>query len=177
MHPTLMTAALSLTLAATAAAAQTPVSDAPAAPAAVFTEPQAYSAYSQPDITQCQTTGALERACTVPAMTAGRYAIIAAGMATSTAADATQAMQIKLGDQVCAASKAIPLSGKKGLRLVCAVNFLTDQPINVTATYSLHNATADAGGPRLGFRRLAWNGVVDSQGAIVVLNPGAAAKK
>ena len=158
MKSTLFLASLSLTLAATAAAAQ---DAAPAAPPN-FPVPRAYSGYSQPDVTDCHSSGPLERDCTVPAMTAGRYLIVGAAGATSTGSDATQAMQIKLGDAPCVQTKAVAFTGKKGLRLGCVVTFLSDQPIVVTETYVVHAATANADGPKLVFRRLPWSGVVQS---------------
>ena len=154
MKSTLLMAALPLALAATAQAAP----DAPPS----YPLPQAYTGYSQPDVTECQSTGPLERACTVPGMTAGRYLIVAATDATSTGADATQSLTIKLGDAPCVATRPVAFTGKKGLRLGCVVTFLSDQPIVVTETYVVHAATANADGPKLVFRRLPWSGVVQS---------------
>ena len=159
MKSTLLLASLSLTLVATAAS-WAPA--AVAAPAADFPVPHAYSGYSQPAVTDCHSSGPLEQDCTVPAMTAGRYLIAGAAGASSTASDATQALEIKLGDAPCVQTRAVAFTGKKGLRIGCVVTFLNDQPIVVTATYVVHDATANADGPKLVFRRLPWNGVVQS---------------
>jgi hypothetical protein len=154
MKSTLLMAAFPLALAATAQAA-------PAAPPS-YPLPQAYSAYFQPDVTQCQSTGPLERDCTVPAMTAGRYLIVAATEATSTQADATQTLTIKLGDAPCVASRPVAFTGTKGVRLGCVVNLLTDRQIVVTAVFATHDATPNPDGPKLAFQRLPWTGIVQA---------------
>jgi hypothetical protein len=159
MKSALLLASLSLSLAATAAAGQDAIQTGPATD---FPVPHAYSGYSQPDVTDCHSSGPLERDCTVPAMTAGRYLIVGAAGATSTGADATQALSIKLGDAPCVQTKAVAFTGKKGLRMGCVVTLLSDQPIVVTVTYAVHDATANADGPKLAFRRLPWIGVVQS---------------
>jgi hypothetical protein len=156
MKSSLLMAAFPLALAATAQAA-------PAAPPS-YPLPQAYSAYTQPDVTQCQSTGPLERDCTVPAMTAGRYLIVAATEATSTQADATQSLTIKLGDAPCVATRPVAFTGKKGVRLGCVVNLLTDRPIVVTAVFATHDATPDSDGPKLVFQRLPWTGIIQASG-------------
>jgi hypothetical protein len=156
MKSTLLMAALPLALAATAQAAP----DAPPS----YPLPQAYTGYSQPDVTECQSTGPVERACTVPGMTAGRYLIVAATDATATGADATQSLTIKLGDAPCVATRPVAFTGKKGLRLGCVVNLLTDRPIVVTAVFDTHDATPSSDGPKLVFRRLPWTGIVQANG-------------
>lgn len=161
MRPTLLITALSLTLTAAGALAKTNP-ETPAAAAPVITLPQAYSGYSEPEITQCQTSGPLMRECTVPAMTAGRYLIRAAGNATSTGANATQALQIKLGGAPCATTNPAPFTGKQGLAIGCVVSFLTDHPIVVSVVYATQNGTPDAKGPQLVLTRLPWNGVVEA---------------
>jgi hypothetical protein len=154
MKSSLLMAAFPLALAATAQAA-------PAAPPS-YPLPQAYSAYAQPDVTQCQSAGPQERDCTVPAMTAGRYLIVAVTDATSTQADATQSLTIKLDDAPCVASRPVPFTGKKGVRLGCVVNLLTDRPIVVAAVLATHDATPNADGPKLVFQRLPWTGIVQA---------------
>jgi len=156
MKPAALMAVLPLALAATASAAP--------APAPNYPLPQAYSAYTQPDVTECKSAGPLERDCTVPAMTAGRYLIAAATSATSTQSDATQSLMIKLGDAPCVATKPVAFTGKKGLRLGCVVTLLTDQPIIVSAVFSTHDATPNADGPQLILRRLPWTGIVQAAG-------------
>lgn len=158
MKPTLTAAALAL-LAASTPAMQSHA----AAPTPNFDLPQAYRGYAQPEITDCKSDG-LARVCTVPAMTAGRYLVEALGSATSNGADAVQDLQIKLGGAPCTGlAKPAPFSGAKGLQLGCIVTFLTDQPLEVSAVYALHSATAGAGMPKLVIRRLPWKGVVDAR--------------
>jgi hypothetical protein len=161
MRPTLLITALTLTLSAAGALGKTNPTT-PAAATPVITLPQAYSGYSEPEIAQCQTTGPLMRQCTVPAMTAGRYVIKAAASATSTGANATQSLQIRLAGAPCAATAPAPFTGKQGLLLGCVVSFLTDQPIVVSAVYATQNGTPDPKGPQLVLIRLPWNGIVEA---------------
>jgi hypothetical protein len=169
MKSTLLLAALPLALATTALAA-------PDAPAPSYPLPQAYNAYSQPDVTDCASTGPLERHCTVPAMTAGRYLIMAVSSATATQPDATQTLAIKMGAAPCAQSRPAPFSGKKGLRLGCIVSLLTDKPIVVSAVFETHDGTPSEDGPKLVLQRLPWTGVVESA-AVAFRAPAAAAPK
>lgn len=167
-------ATLSLALAATGVAAQAPAQN---APSASFALPHAYQGYSQPEITQCATTGALKRDCVVPAMTAGRYVIVAGGSATSTGADATQSLSINLNGQPCTSVNSAPFTGQKGLPpVVCQVNFLTDQALTITAAYSVKNATPDPAGPRLIVRRIPWSGVLEARGGVAPPRPAAVKK-
>ena len=162
MSPVLSIAVASLALTASGVLAQTP---ARTAAAADFSLPRAYAGYAQPEITQCATTGALRSECVVPAMTAGRYVILARAGATSTGADATQTLTISIGGEACAALKSAAFTGKKGLPpLVCQVTFLTDSPLTIAAAFGVENATPDPAGPRLVVRRVRWNGVVESRG-------------
>jgi hypothetical protein len=173
MPPVFSIAALALTLAAGAVAAQTPAR--PAAPAH-FDLPHAYAGYSQPEISQCASAGALRASCTVPAMTAGRYLILAQASATSTGANATQALAVIVNGQSCAALRSNPFTGKKSLPpLVCQVTLLTDEPIAINAAFEVANATPDPAGPHLVVRRLPWNGVIDARGGAVPPRPAAAA--
>lgn len=160
MSPALPALVLSLSLAAaTAALAQ------PAAPAAAnFVVPHAFAGYSQPDITECTTTGDTKRECVVPAMTAGRYLIVAQDGATSTGAGSTQTLEIALNGVSCVALKSQPFTGQKGMAPVCQVTFLTDAPVTVTALFSAEHATPNPGGPRLVFRRVPWNGIMEARG-------------
>jgi hypothetical protein len=159
-----------LSLAATSVGAQTP-----AAPAN-FALPHAYAGYSQPEITQCAVAGPLRASCTVPAMTAGRYVIVARASATATGAPATQALSISLGGQACASVKSNPFTGAKGVPpLFCQVTFLTDTPLSITADFAVENATPDPAGPRLVIRRAPWSGVVDARGGALAPRPAAPA--
>lgn len=159
MKTLLTIGSLSLAFAATGAAAQ-------GAPPPSFDLPHAYDGYSQPEITNCTSVGASKRECTVPAMTAGRYLIFAVGNATSTGADATQAIAITVNGQPCMAVKPTAFTGKKSLAIGCEVQFLTDKPMTIDALYSVKSATPDAGGPQLAFRRTPWNGVVEARGVV-----------
>jgi len=162
----------SLTLAATSAQAQ-----AQAAPAS-FALPHAYAGYSQPEITQCATAGPLRSSCTAPAMTAGRYVILASASATATGAGATQALSIELGGQACAGVKSNPFTGTKGVPPVfCQVTLLTDTPLTITANFSVENATPDPAGPKLIIRRLPWSGVLEARGGALPPRPAPAAAK
>jgi hypothetical protein len=170
MRPIQSLAVLALVATASAAAAQTP--------APSFTLPQAYSAYSQPAVTDCTAVGSMQRDCFVPAMTAGRYRIVATASATSTSGDANQRLFIRVGKEICAGTgqKAIAFTGKKGFGVVCSVTFLTDQPITVSAIYQVHAATAEANAPHIQIERLPWTGVIAQQAIAGVLNPAPAAK-
>ncbi len=171
--PSVVTIAIaSLTLVAGSVAAQTPAQ--PAAPAN-FTLPRAYAGYSQPEITQCSTTGALRSSCVAPAMTAGRYIILARASATATGANAIQTLSIELNGQPCASLRSNPFTGAKATPPVyCQVTLLTDTPLTISADYSVENATADPAGPHLLVRRLPWTGVIDSRGGQVAPRPAAA---
>jgi hypothetical protein len=164
-------ATMSLVLAASAAAAQ----PAPA-PAANFALPRAYSGYAQPEITSCTTVGTLKRDCIIPAMTAGRYLIVAVGAATASGANATQSLSISLNGAPCVGANPTPFTAKQGLRLACEVSILTDQPITATASYAVQNGVPDQAGPQLVLRRLPWFGVVSAH-PVVLQAPKAAAKK
>jgi len=173
MQPVLSIAALSLILAASSASVQ---AAAPAAPAN-FTLPRAYDGYAQPEITNCTTTGALKRECVVPAMTAGRYLVVAVGKATSTGADATQTLAITLNGAPCIATKPASFTGDKSLDLACEVHFLADQPITVAAVYAVHSATPEAAGPKLVLQRLPWSGVMEAHPVALRAAKAAPAKK
>jgi hypothetical protein len=109
-------------------------------------------------------------------MTAGRYIILARDGATSTGADAIQALEIALNGQSCAALKSTPFTGKKSLPpLACQVTVLTDAPITITAAFAVQHATPDPGGPKLVVRRVPWNGIIDARGGEVAPRPAAAA--
>ncbi len=163
MHPTLLAAALILAPGAAALAQPSP----PPAAARSFTLPHAYAGYTQPEVTQCASPGPLKRECTVPAMTAGRYLVVAAAAATATGANATQALSISLGGQPCISINPAAFTGKRALKAACAVNLLTDQPITVEANYVVQNATPDPAGPQLILRRAPWNGVVEARPVIL----------
>lgn len=143
------------------------------APQPTFTVPHAYEGYAQPEISECSTDGALRRTCVVPAMTAGRYVVIAAGAANATGPNATQTLAILLNGQPCIATRPAPFTGKKGLNIACEVNFLTDKPFPVSAVYAVQNGEPDKAGPQLVLRRQPWNGVVDARGVVIQHAPAA----
>jgi hypothetical protein len=175
MPPLLPIAIASLSLAATSVWAQAPVQ--PAA-TANFNLPHAYAGYSQPEITQCATASPLRSSCVVPAMTAGRYVILARASATATGANATQGIAIELDGQPCASLKTNPFTGTKGVPPVfCQVTFLTDTPLTITADYSVENATPDPAGPHLVIRRAPWSGVIDARGGALAPRPAPAEAK
>ena len=166
--------AASLAAALLAGAAMAQPASAP--PAADFTLPHAYDGYSQPEITQCAGAGAMKRTCQVPAMTAGRYLIVAMDGATSTSDKAAQALAIKLDGRNCAVTNPVAFTGKKALRIACAVQFLTDKPIVISAEYAVQDATADPAGPQLAVRRVPWLGVVEAQPEVLAPPKAPAAK-
>jgi hypothetical protein len=157
----LMAASMAILLLAAAGAFGEP-SAKPAAAEQDFSLPRAYLGYSQPEIKQCAAKGPLESACVIPPMTAGRYLILARGAATSTGANATQAIEIAVNGQACAASNAAPFTGKKAVTVACAVSLLMDKQATVTAVYKVVNGSPEPTGPALELRRVPWNGIVMS---------------
>jgi len=157
--------AIAATLAATAAGAQTSAPN--------FALPKAYQGYSQPEAVACATKDPTRRECVVPAMTAGRYLVVAAGSATSTGADANQSLGIFIGGASCFLSRPVAFSGAKAMRGACEVNFLTDQPVTIAAIYKVNAATPDAKGPQLQLRRLPWNGVIEAKPLMLPATPPA----
>ena len=154
-------AALALTLAAVggAAGAQTP----PAA--SVYPAPRFLPGFTHPDITQCKTVSATRRECAVTANVGGRYLIEAAGFATSTAPDATVAMNIIVGEQVCIMETGNKFTGRGYVHLVCEANLATDAPTKIAVNVAARNATLDADGPKILIRNLPWDGVVSVRGS------------
>ena len=165
MRPQMLIIAVTAALGATGAMAKDNP-DTPAAAAPEISLPRLYSAYAQPAISDCRAISPLQRECTVPAMTAGRYLVEAAASATSTATGATQSLTIKLGQAPCVATRPAPFTGKEGLRVGCEVNFLTDNPLTVSAVYETHAGTPDPKGPQLVLRPIPWNGVVEARGIL-----------
>lgn len=163
------------TLGAAAPAAQTPTARpaAPAAPAAApaapLGPPRAFVGYTQPDIgaSACRMVNPTQTACTLPAMTAGRYLIEASGTSTANAAGALQKLSIVVGSTGCGtadrrptATAPWPAGTAKTIRLQCEVEILTDRPLSVVAVYADEKATKAATGPTLVVKRLAWDGVL-----------------
>lgn len=131
--------------------------------------PKAFTEYAQPDITPglCKNVSPTQTQCTIPAMTAGRYLIEAAGTSTSTAEDAYQRITIQVGSTSCqvATNKAAwPAKKPRTFRFDCVATVLTDRPLVVTAAYDDFHATKDPKGPTLSVRRLPWEGVLSASG-------------
>lgn len=146
MQP-IKTTILSLTLAAATGAIAHAQN---AAPAPSFTEPQAFNGYSQPEITDCKTVDATRRVCTIPAMTAGYYIVLAGGQATAAGANGVAAVQILLGGTPCIGMQTSkPFTGTKAIEAACQSMILTDKPLEISALFAVKEATADAKGPKL----------------------------
>ncbi len=150
-----------LASAAGAASAQTPPPPAQTLP---LGPPRAFVGYSQPMITaaSCRAISAAETRCTIPAMTAGRYLIEAAGTSTWAAADPVQALGIQIGPTPCgrAQDKQTWTKGPRTFRMDCVASVLTDRPLTVFAVYGDSHATKDPRGPSLTFRQLPWDGLL-----------------
>ncbi len=170
---TLILAAAIASIGATAPAAQTPAARPAAAPAAApaapLGPPRAFVGYTQPDIgaSACRRVDAAQTACTIPAMTAGRYLIEASGTSTANVAGAVQKLGIVVGSTSCGtadrrptAASPWPAGAAKTIKLQCEVEILTDRPLTVLAVYADDKATKAATGPTLVVRRLPWDGVL-----------------
>ena len=128
--------------------------------------PKAFGDYLQRDVTpgMCRVVSPAEAQCVIPDMTAGQYAIEAAGTSTSQGADAKQALQITVGTFPCASGHNwTPWpSGARTFRLGCAVTVLTDKSLIVKVLYQDSNATKDPKGPIINIRRMPWQGVLNA---------------
>jgi hypothetical protein len=111
----------------------------------------------------CKVINPSQAQCVIPARTAGRYVIDAAGTSTATAAGAVQSIVIGGPTWQCAqaTNKAPWATGARTFRVECVVNVLTDQPLAVNVLYRDANAAKDPKGPVLTVTPIAWNGVVD----------------
>lgn len=152
----------------------------PVAPATPLGPPRAFQGYSQPEISAayCRVVNPGQTTCTLPAMTAGRYLIKAAGVSTAQGAGAAQQLTILVGNRACgpATRKPTPTSppwtsGPKTIRLNCEVLILTDRPLAVTAIYADTKATKAPAGPTLTLERLPWEGVLDITAAPTPQDP------
>ncbi len=164
-----------------AAAAPAAAPQAAAAPV-VDVPPRGFPAYAHPDVTpaMCKVVDVSHAQCTIPAMTAGRYLIEAAGVSTANPAPPpappvkgappakppapVQALTIVTGDKVCGQARTNePWTGVHSLKLNCELMIVADTPLVVTVVYGDANATKDPRGPSLAVHRLPWDGVVSSQ--------------
>ena len=164
----ILAAALTAIAGASAAAAQPAAAPTPLGP------PRVFDGYTQPEITRglCRNINATISQCTIPAGTAGRYLIHAAGTSTAPRAGAKQQLSILIGEadsaRSCATatnSSAWP-SGARTFRLDCAVTVVTDRPLTIFVRYADENATKDPAGPVVSVQRLPWDGIVDMQYSI-----------
>jgi hypothetical protein len=143
-------------------------------PSAPLGPPRAFSGYNQPDITPglCRNINPSFTQCTIPAGTAGRYLIHAAGTSSAPRAAAKQQLSILIGDQTNARSCATATnsnawpSGARTFRLDCTVTIVTDRPVTIFVRYADENATRDPAGPTLAVQRLPWDGILDMQYSI-----------
>jgi len=142
--------------------------------------PRFLPGFTHPEVTDCRTVSATRRECTVPANVGGGYLVEAAGFGVSTAPDATLAMNILVGSQVCIMLTGDKFTGNGYLHEVCEATVATDAPIKIAVNLAARNATLDAGGPKLVIRPLPWDGVVSVRGsdagALPTVPPPAGAK-
>ena len=179
MRKLLIAAAAILTGAGAGAAIAQPTPAAAPQPPRVF----AAAGYAQPDITPgfCKTIDATQTQCVIPAMTAGRYVVIASGTSTSTAADAAQQIQISAADQACTSTRnpdaknPWAIGVKNTLVAACAFTFVTDAPVTVQVIYRDVKATKDPKGPQVSVRRQPWTGVLSATAVQVQVNQAPAA--
>jgi hypothetical protein len=142
-----------------------------AAPAGALAQaaapPRAFAGYSQPAIppSACKTLGATETQCVIPAMTAGRYMIEAAGTSTSQGVGANQVLEIDVGGGQCGVGRdsGAWTSGPRTFRLDCEVSLLADAPVTVRVIYADAQAVKDPKGPTVTFKPLPWTGVLSAQ--------------
>ncbi|MBA3811083.1 MAG: hypothetical protein H0X27_05465 [Caulobacteraceae bacterium] len=150
--------------AASSAVASATVSSAQPAP---FPLPRAFAGYAQPAITPglCKVISAGETQCVIPAMSAGRYVIEAAGTSTAAGAAPQQALEIVVGESSCGLGRNTKSwsGGRRTFRLSCEVRVVADAPITVRALYADAQATKDPKGPALVVRALPWDGVLSSR--------------
>jgi hypothetical protein len=129
--------------------------------------PHAFAGYAQPAIgpAACKVVGVAETECVIPAMTAGRYRIEAAGTSSAPSVGANQVLEIDVGGVQCGVGRdnAPWATGSRTFRLDCEVTLLSDAPVPVKVTYADSQATKDPRGPSVTFTPLPWNGVLDSQ--------------
>jgi hypothetical protein len=173
----LILGAVALLAMAGAAAAQpqgAPAPQPPPSPPRVFLA----AGYSQPDITPgfCRVVDPGQAQCTIPAMTAGRYLVLATGTSTATAADAAQQIQIAADDQGCTATRGADakqpwaVGAKNTLVAACALTVISDTPVTVVVLYRDMKATKAPAGPQVSIRRVPWVGVFAAQPVQVQVN-------
>ena len=129
--------------------------------------PRAFAGYAQPTIpaTACKTLSPAETQCVIPAMTAGRYLIEAAGTSIAQGVGANQVLEIDVGGRQCGIGRdsAAWTSGARTFRLDCEVALLADAPVTVKVVYVDAQALKDPKGPVVSIRPLPWTGVLTTQ--------------
>jgi len=126
--------------------------------------PHAFTGYGQPAIpaSACKALSPAETDCQIPAMTAGRYLIEAAGTSTSQGAAANQALEIDVGGPQCGVGRdtAAWKSGPRTFHLNCEATLVADAPVTVRVIYADAQAVKDPKGPSVSIRPLPWTGVL-----------------
>ena len=155
-------AALTAAVLASPVSAQTPP-DAPDTPMSGF------NSYSHPDIGQdaCKVVNPGYAECVIPAKSAGRYLVVAAGTSTATGDGATQTLAIGGRNWLCGNGKATDTAkwssgAARTFHVACLIDVLTDAPLTVGVAYQDANATKDPKGPTLTIKRVPWNGILSS---------------
>jgi hypothetical protein len=122
--------------------------------------------YSHPEIgpDDCKVVNPSYTECVIPAKTAGRYLVTAAGVSTAKGDGATQTLAIGGKTWLCAkvTNTAKWSSGARTFQIACMIDVLSDDPVAIGAAYQDTNATKDPKGPKLAIRRVSWNGIIDS---------------
>ena len=125
--------------------------------------PRAFAGYRQPPIA-CHALSAAETDCAIPALTAGRYVVEAAGTSTAQGADARQSLGIQIGAVPCGTARpANPTPWPKGphtFKVDCAATILSDAPLVIRVVYAALHAVKDPRAPPVTVRPLPWNGVL-----------------
>ncbi|MDR3513894.1 MAG: hypothetical protein P4L73_19830 [Caulobacteraceae bacterium] len=126
----------------------------------------AFPDYGHPEIgaASCQVKDPAHTECFIPAKTAGRYLIEAAGTSTATGPDATQTLVVGGPGWTCnqpvSTKKGEWTGGQRTLQVACVVTVLADTALPVVAIYADTDAKMDPKGPVLTIRRVPWNGVL-----------------
>ncbi|HWF75744.1 MAG TPA: hypothetical protein VN694_01085 [Caulobacteraceae bacterium] len=154
--------------AASAAPAAPPAGPPPAPPSLPRLFAQAGYALPQIPTSACKTVNAAEAACTLPAMTAGRYFARATATSTATAAGAAQQITIAAGDQHCTSTWSPDpkapwaVGSKRTFYAGCVFTIVTDEPMTVAVVYLDEKATKDPAGPTLSIYPQAWTGALSA---------------
>lgn len=120
--------------------------------------------YRHPEIpiSTCKLVNAGRRDCVIPAMTAGRYVIKAAGSSMPIGAKPRQQLTIVVDNRNC--SQAFDASSWSGstrtIRTMCEITVLSDAPTLISIVYADLQALKTATGPEVTIERLRWSGVM-----------------